>query len=159
MKRAAALLVIAIFLVVSIYAAAGAVEKMQENNSINLENIENALAESVPLHDELVALMTKIRFISGVRSFGDIIIGSDGSLLRDMEKPQNALSGCACACIEDFARSTETDVYLMLIPTASVIRQQEVSTYTAAQFFNQRHYINEIYEKIYGVGGNSHLNL
>ena len=96
MKRAAALLVIAIFLVVSIYAAAGAVEKMQENNSINLENIENALAKSVPLHDELVALMTKIRFISGVRSFGDIIIGSDGSLLRDMEKPQNALSGCAC---------------------------------------------------------------
>lgn len=150
MKRAAALLVIAIFLVVSIYAAAGAVEKMQENNSINLENIENALAESVPFRSELIALMTKIRFISGVRSFGDIIIGSDGSLLRDMEKPQNALSGCACACIEDFARSTETDVYLMLIPTASVIRQQEVSTYTAAQFFNQRHYINEIYEKIYG---------
>ena len=47
MKRAAALLVIAIFLVVSIYAAAGAVEKMQENNSMNLENIENALAESL----------------------------------------------------------------------------------------------------------------
>ena len=64
MKRAAALLVIAIFLVVSIYAAAGAVEKMQENNSINLENIENALAESVPFRSELIALMTKIRFIS-----------------------------------------------------------------------------------------------
>ena len=54
--------------------------------------------------------MTKIRFVSGVRSFGDIIIGSDGSLLKDMEKPQSALYKSACAYIEEFAKQAEPDV-------------------------------------------------
>ncbi len=150
MKRAAALLVIAIFLIVSVYTVVGAVGKMQENSGVNFENTENALAESVPFRSELIALMTKIRFTSGVRSFGNIIIGSDGSLLRDMESPQAALYNSACTYVEEFAKGTDTDVYSMLIPTASVIRQQEVSAYMATGFFNQRHYINEIYEKIYG---------
>ncbi len=149
MKRAGALIVIAIFLIVSIYTVAGAIEKMQENNSINLENTENTLAESVPFRSELIALMTKIRFTSGVRSFGNIIIGDDGSLLRDMKSPQEEEYQSACAYVEEFAKQTDTDVYFVLIPTASVIRQQEVSAYTAAGFFNQRHYINKIYEKIY----------
>ncbi len=150
MKRASALLVIAIFLFASIYTVAGAAKKGFGNTVFNFEKTEKSLAESVPFRDEIIALMTKIRFVSGVRSFGDIIIGSDGSLLKDMEKPQTALYKSACAYIEEFAKQAEPDVYLMLVPTASVIRQQEVSAYTAAGFFNQRHYINEIYETIYG---------
>lgn len=149
-KRAGAALVIAIFLIVSVYTVAGAMKKSTENIGISLEKTENTLAESVPFRDELIALMTKIRFSSGVRRFGDIIIGSDGSLLRDMEEPQAALYSSACAYVEEFAKRSDAEVCLMLIPTASVIRQQEVSAYTAAGFFNQRHYINEIYEKIYG---------
>ncbi len=147
MKRAAALLVIAIFLFASIYTAVGAAKN---GFSADFEKTEKSLGESVPFRSELIALMTKIRYASGVRSFGDIIIGSDGSVLRDMEKPQTALYESACAAVESFAKSTDADVYLMLVPTAAVIRQQEVSAYTAAGFFNQRHYINEIYEKIYG---------
>ena len=91
MKRASALLVIAIFLFASIYTVAGAAKKGFGNTVFNFEKTEKSLAESVPFRDEIIALMTKIRFVSGVRSFGDIIIGSDGSLLKDMEKPQSAL--------------------------------------------------------------------
>ena len=56
MKRASALLVIAIFLFASIYTVAGATKKGFGNTVFNFEKTEKSLAESVPFRDEIIAL-------------------------------------------------------------------------------------------------------
>lgn len=149
MKRITALFVLALLALVSIYTVVSAAEKGGLAAFADAKSAEASLSESVPFREELVELMTKIRYISGVRTFGDITIGGDGSLLRDMAEPAESKYKSACAQIGEFAgRSMEED-YLVLIPTSAVIRQQEVSAYTAAGFFNQRRYINDIYESSY----------
>lgn len=149
MKRAGALLILIVFLFVSVYTVANAIKNGGVKALSKTEAAEKALEESVPLRDELIKIMTKIRYASGVRSFGNICIGSDGSLLPDMEKPDSSAVSAACEDIKDFAEQSGAEVYFMLIPTATVMRQQEVSAYTATGFFNQRNYINEIYGQLH----------
>lgn len=149
MKRIGALLILAVFLFVSVYTVSNALKNGGAAAFSGTEAAEKSLGESVPFRAELIKMMTKIRYASGVRSFGGICVGNDGSLLRDMEQPDSAAVSAACEGIENFAEKSGAEVYFMLIPTAPVMRQQEVSAYTAAGFFNQRHYINEIYGRLH----------
>lgn len=138
-----------LFAVVSAYTACNAVEKNGIEAFATTESAEAALSENVPFREELIELMTKIRYASGVRTFGDITVGDDGSLLRDMAEPAESGYKAACTCIGKFAEQSRAEDYLVLIPTSAVILQQEISEYTAVGFFNQRHYINDVYEYSY----------
>ena len=114
------------------------------------KQIEKSVADAVPMKEKLSEFMTRIRFISGVRYLDDIYIGDDGSLLRDVQEPNSRTVSTARNYILSFAENNDCDTYFMLIPTSSVIKQQEITAYASENLFNQHHLINEMYSELYG---------
>ena len=115
-----------------------------------LENLESAISENLPFREKISDLMDGIRYISGVRHFGDIYIGTEGSLLREIEKPTSRTYSAAKNYILSFAEKNQIKPYFMLIPTASVILKQEVDSYAAQDIYNQRNIIARMYSEFEG---------
>lgn len=116
----------------------------------NFEKIEKSLSENMPFREELSGLMDTIRYVSGVRHFGNIYVGSEGSLLLDIEKPTSRIFSVAKNYILGFAEKNQIKPYFMLIPTASVILQQEIDNFTGKDIYNQRNMINNMYSEFEG---------
>lgn len=116
----------------------------------NFEKIEKSLSENMPFREELSGLMDTIRYVSGVRHFGNIYVGSEGSLLLDIEKPTSRIFSAAKNYILGFAEKNQIKPYFMLIPTASVILQQEIDNFTGKDIYNQRNMINNMYSEFEG---------
>ena len=114
------------------------------------EKIEKSLSENMPFREELSGLMDTIRYVSGVRHFGNIYVGSEGSLLLDIEKPTSRIFSAAKNYILGFAEKNQIKPYFMLIPTASVILQQEIDNFTGKDIYNQRNMINNMYSEFEG---------
>ena len=91
-----------------------------------IENVEDAVSENVPFREKLFDLMDSIRYLSGVRHFGNIYIGNEGSLLRDIDSPTSRDYSAAKNYIFGFAKKHQIKPYFMLVPTASAILQQEI---------------------------------
>lgn len=115
-----------------------------------VKQIEKSVANAVPMKEKLSEFMTRIRFVSGVRYLDDTYIGNDGSLLQDVQKPNSRTVSTARNYILSFAENNDCETYFMLIPTSSVIKQQEITAFASENLFNQHHLINEMYSELYG---------
>ncbi len=115
-----------------------------------VERFENAAAENIPFKDELNAAMDSILYASGVRHFGDIYIGNEGSLLRDIEKPTGRTFSAAKNYILSYSSTNQIKPYFMLVPTASVILQQEIDSFANENIYNQRYMISQMYSQFEG---------
>lgn len=152
MKKIAAFLIIAMLLSVAAAAATGInLDAVFESDLGFTGGLEEQIAENIPFKDELSALMTGIRYASGVRYFDGTYIGNDGSLIRDIESPSSRTVALTKNYVLSFAEEHHCGTYFMLIPTAAVIRQQEIASYAAENIYNQRHLINEMYSEFYGT--------
>ncbi|MBR2639235.1 MAG: hypothetical protein IKL18_04275 [Oscillospiraceae bacterium] len=151
MKKLAAFLIVAMVLTMStamlknIFSA----EKpfLEE---LSFEEIEHTLSENVPFREEFSGLMDTIRYFSGVRHFEDIYIGSEGSLLLDIKKPTSRIFSSAKNYILGFSEKNQIRPYVMLIPSASVILQQEIDNFSGKDIYNQRNMINNMYSEFEG---------
>ena len=114
------------------------------------ENIEDSVSISIPFREEFSELMDGIRYLSGVRHFGDIYIGSEGSLLKEIERPSSRTFSVAKNYILSFAEKNQIKPYFMLVPTSSAILQQEIDSYARQELFNQRNMINRMYSEFDG---------
>lgn len=151
MKKTAAFLIISMVLFASVSSIINlsSAENLPSEGTV-LQNFEAAVSESIPFREELSGIMDSIRYFSGVRHFGNIYIGSEGSLLRDIEKPTSRTYSSAKNYILSFAEKHQTKPYFMLVPTAAVILQQEIENYASEDIFNQRNMINRMYSEFAG---------
>ncbi len=115
-----------------------------------LEKTETAFSENIPFREELSELMDGIRYISGVRDFGNIYIGSEGSLFREIERPTSRNFSAAKNYILSFAERNQQKPYFMLVPTSIAILQQEIDNFALEDIFNQRNMINRMYSEFEG---------
>ncbi|MBE6900612.1 MAG: hypothetical protein E7479_08140 [Ruminococcaceae bacterium] len=114
------------------------------------EKTEKLISDNIPFRDELSELMDSIRYFSGVRLFGDIYIGSEGSLLRDIQKPTSRTFSAAKNYILGFSEKNQIKPYFMLVPTSSAILQHEIENFAREDFFSQRNMINRMYSEFGG---------
>lgn len=151
MKKFASLIILAMVLAVSIsvlYNISSA-ESLPSEGSF-FERTETAISENLPFRKELSKLMGGIRYLSGVRHFENIYIGSEGSLLREIERPSSRNFSAAKNYILSFAEKNQFKPYFMLVPTAVSILQQEIDSYAIKDIFNQRNMINRMYSEFDG---------
>ena len=151
MKKFAAVLIIAMVLSVSISVLFNifSVEELPSENTF-AEKIEQTISLSIPFREDLSELMDGIRFISGVRHFGNTYIGSNGSLLVDIERPSTRIFSVAENYLLSFAEKYQTKPYFMLVPTSSSILMHELDTFAAEEIYNQRIIINNMYSRFNG---------
>lgn len=151
MKKTAAFLIIAMILFVSVSSVINISSSGDlPSDGTFLQNFEEAVSENIPLREELSELMDSVRYISGVRHFGDIYIGTEGSLLQNIEKPTSRTYSSAKNYVLSFAEKYQTKPYFMLVPTAAVILQQELESYASEDIYNQRNIINRMYTEFGG---------
>ncbi|MBQ3530541.1 MAG: hypothetical protein IJA05_01305 [Oscillospiraceae bacterium] len=151
MKKFAAVLITAMIISVSVsvFFNVFSVKSLPSEGTV-LEKIEKTISLSIPLREDLSELMDSIRYLSGVRRFENIYIGSSGSLLLDIEKPSSRIFSLAENYILNFAEEKQIKPYFMLVPTSSAILQQEIDTFAAEDFYNQRNMINNMYSRFHG---------
>lgn len=151
MKKFAAFVIIAMIFGVSCSLVSNifSTENFPSEGTV-FEKIEASLSENIPFREELSGLMDTVRYVSGVRHFGNIYIGSEGSLLLDIEKPTSRTFSAAKNYILGFAEKNQIKPYFMLIPTASVILQQEIDNFAGKDIYNQRNMINNMYSEFEG---------
>ncbi len=151
MKKLAAFLIISMVLSMSI-AVLNNIFSSEEPffENFSFEEIETTFSENVPFRNEFSGLMDTIRYISGVRHFENIYIGSEGSLLLDIEKPTSRIFSSAKNYVLGFSENNQIRPYFMLIPSASVILQQEIDNFSGKDIYNQRNMINNMYSEFEG---------
>ncbi len=148
MKKSASLFISACILFVTLSTLVTLFSFSWETEKSLTENLETAVSQSVPFREKISALLIRIRYLSGVRTFDGIYIGSDGSLLREVEKPTSRVTSVTKNNVSRFAEKKPGDTYFTLIPTSIVIRQQSIASYAADGLYNQRHYINSLYSDL-----------
>lgn len=151
MKKTAAFLIISMILFVGIFSAINIIssgELPSDGNS--LQNFESSVSQNIPFRNELSEIMNKLRYITGVRHFGDIYIGSEGSLLKNIERPNSRTYSSAKNYILSFAERYQTKPYFMLVPTAAAILQHEIENYASEDILNQRNMITKMYSEFDG---------
>lgn len=150
MKKRTSVLIIAMVLIISSAVLIGIMRNGLPEGELLFERTEQAISENMPFAEAVSAFITDIRYKTGVRSFNGTYIGKDGSLLRDIQQPDSRTVAVTKKFISDFGDFFGGDSCFMLIPTASVIRQQELDAYAADRLFNQRRLINETYKELGG---------
>jgi len=148
MKKFASFAIIFMILAVSVSVTANMIAN--KDFSFDPENFEAAVSENLPFRDSVSDLMGRIRYFSGVRHFGDIYIGTDGSLLKDIEEPTSRIFSAAKSYITGYAEKNQIKPYFMLVPTAAAVLQQEIDDYAAEEIYNQRIMINKMYSQFEG---------
>ncbi len=148
MKKLAAFGIIAMILCTSIALLINiSSEKSLPKEGPFLENIETVLSENMPMGDALSEWKMTVSYLSGVRRFDDIYIGSEGSLIKDIKRPTTRTFSTAENYVLSFAERNQIKPYFMLVPTAAAILQQEISSYASEDFYNQRNLINRMYSQ------------
>lgn len=148
MKKAASFAIIFMILAVSFSVTANIISA--KDFSFESKDFESVVSENIPFRDSVSDLMGRIRYFSGVRHFGNIYIGSSGSLLKDIEEPTSRIFSAAKSYITGYAEKNQIKPYFMLVPTAAAVLQQEIDDYSAEEIYNQRNMINRMYSEFEG---------
>ena len=152
MKKFAAFLIIAMVLSMSTALVLNVFSSEEPFfKELSFEKIEDSLSENIPFREEFSGLMDSIRYFSGVRHFENIYIGSEGSLLLDIEKPTSRVFSSAKNYVLGFSEKNQIRPYFMLIPSSSVILQQEIDNFSGKDIYNQRNMINNMYSEFGGM--------
>ena len=152
MKKFASVIIIAMILAIGFSTVFNilSAESLPSEGSF-FENIEAAFSENLPFRKELSELMDGINYLSGVRHFGNIYIGSEGSLLQEIERPTSRNFSAAKNFILSFAERNQQKPYFMLVPTSIAILHQEIDNFALEDIFNQRNMINRMYSEFDGA--------
>ena len=152
MKKNAAFLIIAMIFSISIAITFNilSAEELPSGGTFT-ENIELAISQNLPLRNSFSDLMDTILYASGVRKFDNIYIGSNGSLLRDIEAPNQRTFSAAKSYILGYSEKNQIKPYFMLVPTSSAILVHEMDNFAAKDIYNQRNMILKMYSAFDGL--------
>lgn len=148
-KRAGMTLIVLMVLICTILTGNAFLHINVNSDSSFLQKMQESYIDSMPYKERLSSLITSLQYMTGIRYFDGIYIGDDGSLLKDINVPSTRNLATAKNYIMAMAEKSH-NTYFCLIPTASVIKQQEIEGYVAEKLVNQRQIMNEMYSSLYG---------
>lgn len=103
----------------------------------------------MPGHSMLHKLAVDARLFGGSAEIDGILVG-DTMLMKNVQPPDDEIATKNKQSIIDLASFQEHPTYVMLLPTACAIKQQELPEYI--NLFNQRSYIDSVYTEMSGFG-------
>ena len=109
--------------------------------------LEEAACENMPGHSMLHKLAVDARLFGGSAEIDGILVG-DTMLMKNVQPPDDEIATKNKQSIIDLASFQEHPTYVMLLPTACAIKQQELPEYI--NLFNQRSYIDSVYTEMSG---------
>ena len=109
--------------------------------------LEEAACENMPGHSMLHKLAVDARLFGGSAEIDGILVG-DTMLMKNVQTPDDEIATKNKQSIIDLASFQEHPTYVMLLPTACAIKQQELPEYI--NLFNQRSYIDSVYTEMSG---------
>lgn len=113
-------------------------------------SVETFVKEEFPFKTGLQQLAIGLRYKTGQVEQNGIFI-TEKLLLENLQPPDEEMVEKNRRGVQAFVEGTRKPTYLMLIPTAVAIKQQEVPEFAAATLFNQKNYIEYIYNGFSGT--------
>ena len=112
-----------------------------------LEDVENAMKQSLPFSGELSSLAVTLKMAGGAKEFDNIFIGDD-ILVEDIGDPDQEQTRSNLQALATLAENSRIPTYVMLLPTKCAIKQNEIPQ--AAPLFNQKQFIEQTYNGLLG---------
>jgi len=110
--------------------------------------LDDSLAEALPFQTRLRQLGLRLGLLGGQREQNDIFI-SDNGLIKNIDATSEVRISQNVGAILRLAERIQIPTYLMLLPTASAILQEQLPPY-ANIYNNQRQTIEDIYSQMSG---------
>lgn len=110
--------------------------------------LEQSANENMPAYPLLHELATDVRLFGGAAEIDGILVG-DTMLMKNVQPPDEEIASKNKQSIIDLAVFQDHPIYVMLLPTACAIKQQELPEYIS--LFNQRSYIDSVYTEMSGT--------
>ena len=110
--------------------------------------LEQSADENMPAYPLLHELATDVRLFGGAAEIDGILVG-DTMLMKNVQPPDEEIASKNKQSIIDLAVFQDHPTYVMLLPTACAIKQQELPEYIS--LFNQRSYIDSVYTEMSGT--------
>ena len=109
--------------------------------------LETFAAENIPAQSLLKQMAVSVRLAGGAAEIDGVLVG-DTMLMKNIQPPDEAVTAANQRAILNFADQNDRPTYVMLLPTACAIKQQELPEYI--NLFNQRSYIDSVYTEMSG---------
>lgn len=103
--------------------------------------------ENLPLNTLLEHLAIDFKIFGGAAEIDGVLVG-ETMLMKNVEEPDEEITAQNQQMIANFAQNSKQHTYLMLLPTACAIKQQELPESIA--LFNQRSFIDDVYNQLSG---------
>ena len=111
--------------------------------------LDRYIAKNMPLHNTLAQWQLRLRLWGGQREQEGIFICGD-TLLKHTDPPIDWYVRKNTQALQSFAQNMGVNTCLTLIPTASAIYQEKLPPYAFSQMYNQKQFIDEIYNQLSG---------
>ena len=153
MKRFLAVLVALALLAIPVFAFGQGAAALYFPGRAALEGrlpqaAEQYIADNFPGRDTLTGWSLAIRVLGGQREYNQIFISRD-ELIPVLDPPSDYQVSENTQAILEFAQQSRAPVYVMIIPTVSAIRQQNLPSFFLGQSVNQLQFIDQVYSEIY----------
>ena len=110
--------------------------------------LETFAAENIPAQSLLKQMAVSVRLAGGAAEIDGVLVG-DTMLMKNIQPPDEAVTAANQRAILNFADQNDRPTYVMLLPTACAIKQQELPEYM--NLFNQRSFIDSVYTEMSGA--------
>lgn len=114
-------------------------------NKSFMNNLDTYISDHFALRTSLMTVKSRMEYLSGKKLQNGIFF-SDDRMVELVEKTDVSLIGKSIESINHLASSTETPVYVMLVPTAAGIYSNEIPSYF--ENVDQKAAIEDIYYKL-----------
>ncbi len=111
--------------------------------------LDQYIGKNLPFQKQLAEISLSLGLLSGQQEQNQIFISADG-LIRNIDEPSMVIIDNNISAVREFAQHVGKPTYLMLIPTASAILQQQLPPYAQLNN-NQKPLMEYIYGKMAGV--------
>ncbi|MEG1869247.1 MAG: DHHW family protein, partial [Oscillospiraceae bacterium] len=111
--------------------------------------LEHYAKENFVLKENLQSFAIGTKLLAGQTEQQDIFIGND-ILIEDQPSPNDEYVDDNTNALLNFAKKSTVPVYAMLIPTKCAIQQQSLPEIEYISLFNQKEFMEKIYDKFSG---------
>ena len=111
--------------------------------------VESLRKKNFPFAEPLKSMGVRLQLLSGKKQYNNIYI-ADNMLIENIEMPDVEIASENKEAISRFIKSSSTPTYVMFLPTKFAIKQQNLPENVALFSFNQKSYIEEMYNSFTG---------
>jgi len=150
-KRISAIFFLAVIFIAPLYTAITGINNFNTDIEFTsgdfVNSIEAFLKENLPAKKQMEELKVNIKLLGGMKEQNGVFITQE-ALIENLQPPIKKFVDDNIMSIVGFANSNRPQTYAVIIPTASAIKQQDLSRF--APLYNQRGFIDSVYKKMSG---------